>query len=84
MIDDFYADLENLTKGHKKYELNIILEGFNVNIGKGGIPELLESLDRDHETKEAIHYQEKDIIITNTMFLTTPKKTLHQIKKTSY
>ncbi|XP_057656846.1 craniofacial development protein 2-like [Diorhabda carinulata] len=77
-IEDFYADLENLTRNLKKHEINIIMDDFNAKVGKRRVPGVAGDFglgQRNERGDRLIEYcQEHDLIITNTMFKLHPRR----------
>ncbi|XP_056642820.1 craniofacial development protein 2-like [Diorhabda sublineata] len=77
-VEDFYADLENLTRNLKKHEIDIVMDDFNAKVGKRSVPGVAGDFglgQRKERGDRLIEYcQEHDLIITNTIFKLHPRR----------
>lgn len=78
VIEEFYAQIETVLRSLKKHEINIVMGDFNAKVGQGKVEGYVGDYglgERNDRGDRLVQFcQEKDFIVSNTMFQLPPRR----------
>lgn len=77
-VEEFYQQIQEIMRGTKNIDINIIMGELNAKIGKGRFENIIGEYglgDRNERGDRLLQfYQEKSLVVTNTWFKLPPRR----------